>query len=448
MCGLHEMVTKQALCVAWAAAATVCASEVKNASASSDRRWPRLLGTVENALLTTAKSDFGGSSAALEAAAAWNGERLQVSYDEGDHARAPHLCCADYGRGREAYSRLQELLSPEAVRPVAHSEEHGACFFATASHADAETVLDELDRFGVRGFAPFPSALKIAPGVLEHSKESSSDGQSGRLGARHGALMRKDSVVGLNIELAPGTLPAHSLEARSFILELLGDLMSASIDLHATNFWSDPAMAEGEHLASPGGASRAQDWSKAAAVVHELSEAARISPGNVCSWDSVISHHAGDDLLIMSGMYHVRLIQNVFPAVSRAMSFFFTLNERSADILRIPHIALWFFVKAPSTNVQRTTGCIFSRSRPSPVLGKGRGGNEPGRGSTGVARRLFYGSRLLLGQPLRGPSSRPEEQSGPPERVRTSEHPERHDNRHAVDGRWLGRNWPGHPGTL
>ncbi len=296
------MVAKGALLAAWAVVAAACSSEAKKASATRGRRSPYpSLSTVENALLTTAKSDFGGSSEAFEAAAAWNGERLKASYDEGGHARAPHLCCADYGRGREAHSRLQELLSPEAVRPVAHSEEHGACFFATASHADAKGVLSDHDRFGIRNFAPFPSALKIAPGVLEHSKKSSSDGQSGRLGARHGVSMRKENVKGLNIELAPGTLPAHSLEASSFIAGLLGGLMSESIDLHATNFWSDPAMAEGDHLAAASGASRAQDWSKAATVVHKLSESAEISPGDVCSWNSVVLHHAGDDLLIMSG---------------------------------------------------------------------------------------------------------------------------------------------------
>ncbi len=286
------MVGMRTLLAAWAVSATK--------ALAISRTYPSL-STVENALLTTAKSDFGGNSQAFEAAAAWNGERLQASYDEGNHVRAPHLCCADYGRAREASSRLNELLPPGSVRLVAHSEQHGACFLATASHAQAEKVLADIDRFVVRSFAPYPSALKIAPGVLKHS-ELGDGPQTGRLGARHGALMRKNNVEGLNIELAPGTLPVHSLEGRSFISNLLGELMSESLDLHATNFWSDPAMAEGEHLASPGGASRAQDWSKAATVVHTLSEASNTSPGDICSWNRIHLHHAGDDVLLVSGM--------------------------------------------------------------------------------------------------------------------------------------------------
>ncbi|CAN0457451.1 unnamed protein product, partial [Ectocarpus fasciculatus] len=96
--------------------------------------------------------------------------------------------------------------------------------------------------------------------------------------------MRMPNVEGLSVELTPGTLPARSAEAASFINDILGDLMSTSVDLHSTNVWSDPRMAAGEHLSSPAGAVRANDWSKAASVVHELSEAAGTSPGDICSW--------------------------------------------------------------------------------------------------------------------------------------------------------------------
>ena len=270
-------------------------------SATSGAPCPSL-GVVENALLTTAKSDFGGHSGGFEAAVAWSGERLRAGHFnqqdlDSQHPRAPHLCCTDYEHGREAYSLLQDLLSPEAVRPAVHSEEHGACYFATASHDDAATIKENLEQFGLRSSAPFPSALKVAPGLLEHGHSNG----AARLGARHGAMMRKDNAEGLTVELAPSTLPANSWEANAYMQGLIRDLLSESMDLHTINVWSDPAMAEGEHLATPEGAVRGQDWSRAAAVVHGLSEAASTSPGDICSWTSVRVHHAGDDLLLVSG---------------------------------------------------------------------------------------------------------------------------------------------------
>ena len=180
---------------------------------------------------------------------------------------------------------------------MAHSERHGACFVVTASQEDATTILDNRTECGLESFAPFPSALKIAPGLLEHGH---SDGP-GRLSVRHGLMMRKDNAEGLSVDLAPGTLPANSWEANVFIQGVMDDLMSESLDLYTTNVWSDPAMAEGEHLATPEGAARGQGWSRAAAVVHGLSEEARTSPGDICSWTSVRVHHAGDDLLLVSG---------------------------------------------------------------------------------------------------------------------------------------------------
>lgn len=280
------------------------------------------LGLVETALLTTAKSDFNGHAKGFEAAAAWTTARLRAktgaiidSSGSGQQEeilpRAPHLACAEYEGSREAFSRLQQFLSPEAVRPACHSKEHGACYFVTCSDNQAAAILEE--QLGLKSFAPFPSALKLAPGLLDHDdnveEETSGDydGLEGnRLSARHGSLARKDNVIGLSVELTPGTLPAHSLSAGSFIIDLLGDLMSESLDLHATNFWSDPAVREGgEHLTTVGGAVRGRDWSKASTVVHKLSEAAGTSPGDICSWDGVVVHHGGDDLLLVSGVLTV-----------------------------------------------------------------------------------------------------------------------------------------------
>ena len=302
-CRLHSRTLDQPpmlLARALLAVATAASSAAWTSASSATRSSAPhpSLRVVENALLTTAKDDFAGRTKAFEAVTAWDEERLRASKNHPDHPRrAPHLCCTDYKHGREAYSLLQDLLSPWAVRPVAHSEEHGACYFATASHDDAAAIKENLEQFRLKSFAPFPSALKVAPGLLEHGH---SNGAS-RLRARHGAMMRKDNAEGLTVELAPGTLPANSWEANVFIQGLMDDLMSESLDLHTTNFWSDPAMAEGEHLATPEGAARGQDWSRAAAVVHGLSEAASTSPGDICSWTSVRVHHAGDDLLLVSG---------------------------------------------------------------------------------------------------------------------------------------------------
>ncbi|CAB1107200.1 unnamed protein product [Ectocarpus sp. CCAP 1310/34] len=283
-----------------------CAFWAPARAAAADTWSPPSLELVENGLATTAKDDFNGHARAFEAAATWNGERLRRSQDG---TRAPHLCCAEYGHGRETFSRLKQFLSPDAVRVVSHSEDHGACFLATASHAQASAIMEDQEQFGLESFSPFPSALKLAPGLVDHSESREVEGEpsSGqdRLGARHGGTMRMSNVEGLNVKLTPDTLPARSAGAESFIIDLLGDLMSASVDLHSTNFWSDPVMAGGEHLSSHGGAVRARDWSKAASVVHELSEAAGTSPGDICSWDEVALIQAGDDSLLVTGLDHL-----------------------------------------------------------------------------------------------------------------------------------------------
>ena len=120
---------------------------------------------------------------------------------------------------------MQESLSPEAVRLVAHSSAHGACFFVAASHDEARALSDN-PYFGLNSISPFPSALKVAPGVLEHGVSLDQSSQSpGRLATTHGQSMHMDNVNGLNLELSPGMLPAHSPQAGVIIAELLDDLM-------------------------------------------------------------------------------------------------------------------------------------------------------------------------------------------------------------------------------
>ena len=275
------------------------------------------LGLVEKILLTTAQLDFRGHDQSFEAATRWNEERLQAS--EGD-ARAPHLACAEYGDGHKAASALEAFLSPESVRHVHHSVDHGACFIVTASDAQAVELSTEQAWFGLVSFGPFPSALKIAPGVLEHGGSvgvSEGSNGSGRLTTTHGLSMCMDNVQGIIVELTPGILPAHSGKAEAFVEDLLEDVMSASVDLYSGNFWSDPAMAMlgGEHLAAPEGDLRRRDWSRAATVVHELSEAADTTPGDICSWDSVAIHHAANDILLVSGTFVLLPIAFFHPPV-------------------------------------------------------------------------------------------------------------------------------------
>ena len=134
---------------------------------------------------------------------------------------------------------------------------------------------------------------------------------SGRLTTTYGSKMRMDNVQGLIVELTPGILPAHSSQAQAFLGDLLEDLMSNSVDLHSDNFWSDPAMIGGEHLAIPEGALRRREWSRAATVIHELSTTAKTTLGDICSWDSVAMHHAANDVLLVSGMRFLLVFEHV-----------------------------------------------------------------------------------------------------------------------------------------
>ena len=288
---LHATMRRRALCFLAVVASTLWSS--------ADSLPCPSMSVVENALITTAKDSFNGHAKSFEAAAQWSGERLRASQGG---ARAPHLACAAYNRGHEAISHLQRYLSPEAVRPVAHSSAHGACFFVTASHAEAQE-LSTNPQFGLASIAPFPSPLKVAPGVLLIEHGDSTQSTAGGLATIHGRSMRMKNVQGLNVELSPGTLRAHSTEADAFIAQLLSDLMSESIDLHSNNVWSDPSVANDEHLTTPGGALREREWSLAATLVNELSVAERTTPGDICSWDAISMHHAANDLLLVSGAW-------------------------------------------------------------------------------------------------------------------------------------------------
>lgn len=249
------------------------------------------LGLIQKTMLTTAKQEFDGEDQ-LTAAVGWTAERLRGSQD----TRAPHLACTDYGRRRDALSSLQKSLGPDAVRPVSSTKTHGACFIATASHKEAEAVMskDRDENLVFNAFAPFPSVLKLAPGLLDHDCGSggASGCSAGRLSTIHGVSMRMDSVHGLMVELSPGTF------GESLMGDLIGSLNARDLDLHASNFWSDVALAGGEHLASAGGELRGREWRRAADVVHGLCVSGETSPSDICAWGDVEVHAAGDVLLV------------------------------------------------------------------------------------------------------------------------------------------------------
>lgn len=252
------------------------------------------LSLIRETMLTTAGVDFDADQG-IAASSKWTLDRLGAGDDEGPaKAAAPHIACVESGRRREAVSSLEESLGPGTVRPISSTRAHGACFIVTASHAQAKAVSGDLD---TTCFAAFPSALKLAPGLLEHSDCSSngdSDCSTERLSTTHGASMRLDSVYGLMVELSPGTSDFD-------IAKLTQDLNSPSLDLHETSFWSDAGMQGGEHLASAGGALRGREWRRAATVVHELSESGETSPSDICSWGDLEVHRSASDVLLVSG---------------------------------------------------------------------------------------------------------------------------------------------------
>ena len=283
---------------------------VVSAGTSTTQEWGTpfpTLSLLESAVRTTANQDFDGYDSAYKATTYWDQGRLR---DNADHnKRAPYLACAEYGNGREAMTRLKERLSPDAVRFASHSSESGACFIATASYEEAKAISEQPEQFRLSSMGPFPSAVKLAPGLLDYND---GDDYEERLATTHGVRMSMANVVGLSIELAPGTLRMHSAEVIPFISTLLNDLTSKSMDLHTGNVWSDPTMAKADHRLTQGGARRAQEWTRAADVVHELSEAVGTSPSNICSWGDIILHQASDNVLIVAGALNPVSLSGIF----------------------------------------------------------------------------------------------------------------------------------------
>lgn len=281
---------------------------------------PPPLPLVENTLLTTAKDDFAGSEDAYESAVSWHLERLQgapQSRDTTTAAPCPFIACGPYSTAQEIISRLQSTLPPRAIRKLHLGKEHGVCLMLTMASIEAAAAISEdLPTHNLLSFAPFPSTLKLAPGLLEHNSDlAESRHGTARLATTHGENMRVGEVLGLTLQLSPGVLPAHHEDAGPFIDELLQYLMAESLDLHEINFWSASGTMSagvssgGDHGARPASVTvRAREWHRAAEVVHGLSGkggdgggAVARSPGDVCGWEHVSVHHAGADILFLTG---------------------------------------------------------------------------------------------------------------------------------------------------
>lgn len=313
---------------------------------------------VEKALLTVAREEFGGSQAEYESAGNWTRKRLAVAAADAvnDDNRptsstspaAPYIGCSDYGQvAREAASRLaQDYVSshPAPVRMLTPDRKRRlSCFVATATAEEALVIEAEgLENIGLTSFGPFPTVLKIAPGLLQMDRlvvdvpgddgdelseaarttASHKGGPMRRLTTTHGHIARMENMEGLELVLSPGVVSGHSdtttqfRAAQSFSERLMEDLMSSTLDLHASNYWSDRETnaKSGERdvrrASSPASALRVREWTRAADVVHGLSSSAdelgsgggRITPGDVCSWESVRFHHpAGGDSFILTG---------------------------------------------------------------------------------------------------------------------------------------------------
>lgn len=264
------------------------------------------LGQIARMMLTTALEDFGNSDSAFGAAIAWHRDRLL----ETPNRRAPHFACAEYGEGKRAMKKLEELVSKTSLRRVSNRRDYGTCFFATMSFSQAAAASQDLQAYGLVSFGPVPSVLKIAPGLLNHGGLEFEGGdeqlqQQQRLTTTHGNRLRFENVAGLEVSLSPGVLPAHDGKAETFISDLIEALlMSTSADLYGKNFWSDPALLDGDSaylFAGPAGAVRRREWTRAATVVHELSTGVGPTPGDVCSWGSLKIHQADSDVLMIKG---------------------------------------------------------------------------------------------------------------------------------------------------
>ncbi|CAM9870345.1 unnamed protein product, partial [Sphacelaria rigidula] len=284
-----------------------------------DDNYPPL-DLVHSILRTTAAQDFAGAAGLHHSAyaAAYDWQRQRLLADNVDSTAiaatvAPYLACAEYGHALHSRANLEKEFDggPASVHTVSHSAAHGACFVVSVSPPAAEHMLENPSRLGLTSAGPFLSALKIAPGVLDHGEGSAVDDDSlEKTGAencalvtKHGRTMTLDGVRGLSVKLSPGTVTRRQQDAREIARNWHSELMSRSLNMHQSSYWSDPDMLDGEggHLSRTAGRVRAHEWTRAADVVHGLAAEGNNSVGEVCSFGGARLHLVDDNILTVSG---------------------------------------------------------------------------------------------------------------------------------------------------
>lgn len=292
----------------WLGASIILLGQVGLASQSLAQKSPQYsmqppLDVVEAVLSTTAKDEFAGSDELYRAAANWDRARLLAAGRAG-----PHLACTRHDHGRKALAGLRGVFGRSAVLRVSNSPTRGTCFLVTTSAAEAATFSHDPERYGLESFGTLPSLLKLSHGLLDLKfKSELLEQEEGRLRISYGQAMRLVNVGGLEVQLSPGVSPVDMIVPGGQISDILDGLMSASINLHASNFWSDLIAREGNNsisLSHAPGRLRAREWTKAANVVHELSApgGAGATPADVCSWEGLGVLNGGGRFLMITGI--------------------------------------------------------------------------------------------------------------------------------------------------
>lgn len=345
---LRVVVSLLVVCVGISERTEVVTAEYQfRGNARSALRTP--LSVIEATLLTTARADFEGDDDAYAVAMDWQVRRLHLysmvrsgaqvnshssfstrgqEKEEEDHAwvKAPYLACSAYRDGKRALAKMRDYVGAHHVYTVANSWIHGVCFVVSATLPQAQEVVNDASLFSLRSFGPFPSTIKLSPGLLDHGKSPSAkfsstgvemdeDGRSKkihsqqkglekvqqeqrqeegqyseqqrqdhvqRLSTSHGDAMRQRNVYGLNIEMTPGIFGERSDPhlsdkdninhdvVRELVADLRNGLMSGSLLLHDISVWSDRGLLQGEstHLRHLSGSLRIREWNRAADVVH------------------------------------------------------------------------------------------------------------------------------------------------------------------------------------
>lgn len=253
------------------------------------------LELFQKVAISTAEQDFIKQDGLFAEALDWDVKRLKEP-----GRTSPYLACAKYIHGREAFSNLGEFLGAHSVHRLSNSPAQGTCFIASASPVEAAEISEDLASKRLNQFILWPSVLKLSPGLLDHEVEPFG---SAPLSTTHGKRMRLSNVHGLEVELSPGFLENHPSPS-SFVALLRESLMSNSLSLYDTSFWTGNKRFESgdghPFGSSPGVERRARDWKAAADLVHSMQSKkghAR-SPGEACSWNKLTMRQSSGSLIL------------------------------------------------------------------------------------------------------------------------------------------------------